>query len=181
MYRFKNIYGDYIVVHTKCGWSPYKDWPVDRWQQLVDRLIAKYPRYKFFHIGEGKSDTLNGCARLQTSIRDAIQLIKESVLLIGQDSFSNHASALFPYTPSVILWGSTAPTGSGYPHNTNIWLGKSCSPCYREYDFMSADPKGKCPFDPKQSWEKPEHPCMWEISVDTVFDAVVAKLEERNE
>lgn len=115
----------------------------------------------------------NVTSMLTLSLIESIYVIKHAKFHIGVDSFSSHATALLPLTSSVILWGSTSPTGSGYAHNINIYKNPlGCSPCYREYDWMSADPKGKCPHDPTQSWETPAHPCMLQITTDEVLDKV---------
>jgi ADP-heptose:LPS heptosyltransferase len=99
------------------------------------------------------------------TIKAAIAAMKYAEVHIGVDSFTNHASAAV-LTPSVILFGSTAPIGSGYAQNVNIHKDLECSPCYREYDW-SRDSKGECPYDKK---------CMDLITVDEVLVAVKAQL-----
>ena len=170
-----------ITFHVKAGWSPYKNWDMENWQEVIDRLNKRENAsdYVLVQIGAKEDPSLENIVNLrgQLSLVESIQLIKSASLHLGVDSFSNHATAILPYTPGIILWGSTSPIGSGYLHNTNIWKNPlGCSPCYREYDSMSVDPKGKCPEDSTQSWEKPKHPCMQAITVDEVFKAVLEKL-----
>ncbi len=110
------------------------------------------------------------------SIVESIQLIKIARLHLGIDSFSNHVTALLPHTPSVILWGSTHPMIFGYGHNINIWKPLKCSPCYKIYDWITKNPTGKCPLDKLQSWGNPQHPCMLNITVDEVFNAILKQL-----
>ncbi len=170
-----------ITLHCQAGWSPYKNWPIHYWHSLVERMRADpaFAPYQLVQIGASSDPALPGVTDLRgkLSLVESMQAIKLARLHVGVDSFSNHATALLPPTPAVILWGSTSPVGSGYAHNTNIWKKEiGCSPCYREYDAMSVNPKGKCPLDTTQSWENPQHPCMTGISVDEVWAAVLTKL-----
>lgn len=173
-----------ITLHCQAGWSPYKNWPIERWHGLIEKMRADpaCAHYQLVQIGAASDPALANVIDLRgkLSLVESMQAIKLARLHVGVDSFSNHATALLPYTPAVILWGSTSPIGSGYAHNTNIWKKDiGCSPCYREYDAMSVNPKGKCPLDPTQSWENPQHPCMTGISVDEVLAAVLARLLDR--
>jgi len=173
-----------ITFHIKAGWSPYKEWAITKWREFVNRLTSEVQDYILVQIGGETDPALDHQLVLdlrgKLTIVESIQVIKKASLHFGIDSFSNHATALLPHTPAIILWGSTSPIGSGYAHNTNIWLGEKfkCSPCYREYDSMSVDPKGMCPLDPSKSWEETRHPCMQEISVDEVYAAAIKKLKE---
>ncbi len=89
--------------------------------------------------------------------------IKYADVHMGIDSFTNHASAAV-FCPSVILFGSTSPTGSGYDQNINIYKDLPCQPCYREYKS-----KDQCPHGKK---------CMNMITVDEVLKAVLKQLED---
>ena len=73
-------------------------------------------------------------------------------------------------TPAVILFGSTSPIGSGYEGNENLWYGKECSPCYKEYEW-ARDPNGPCPYDRR---------CMKEITVEMVLSKISNYLNARN-
>ncbi len=165
----------YVTIHTQAGWSPYKNWPIERWQQIVHLLKGLYPSLTIVHIGAQTDPKLFGVTDMRglTTLEESCYLIQRAHAHLGVDSFSNHATAIGDKTRAVILWGSTSPTGSGYPHNINLHLNpRGCSPCYKEFEHMSADPRGKCPHDPAQSWNKPEHPCLHELSVDQVWEAV---------
>jgi ADP-heptose:LPS heptosyltransferase len=159
--------GPFATVHLRAGWSPYKNWPTDRWQLLIDHLKEEYPMIDFIQIGAEDDPELKNVVdfRGKTTITESIFLIKQAVCHFGGDSFSNHVTNLLPRTPAMIFWGSTSPIGSGYRHNLNIYLDKNCQPCYREYDWMSVHPKGMCPYDKTQSWEDPEHPCLLEMPI----------------
>ena len=161
----------YMTIQCKTGWSPYKEWPLIRWQEIVGRIRGKYPRLEIVQIGAPDEPPLQGCTKFNGSIMESITMVAKAKLHIGQDSFPNHVRGLID-RPSVILWGSTSPIGSGYDCNVNIWHVKdySCSPCYREWPKMSAHPKPYCP--KCKSWDDISHPCMHTISVDEVWKEV---------
>jgi ADP-heptose:LPS heptosyltransferase len=163
-----------ITIHTNAGWSPYKNWDIINWQKVINRFNNDYQFSDEFTLVQiGQSDArLEGVIdmRNELTVTECIQLIKEASLHLGIDSFSNHATALLPYTPSVILWGSTHPGIFGYGHNVNIWKPLRCSPCNKIYNNLSKTPQTPCPADP--------HPCMAAITVDEVFNAILKQLEE---
>jgi ADP-heptose:LPS heptosyltransferase len=165
----------YITIQAKTGWSPYKEWPMARWQEIVNRIKTCYPKYTIVQIGAATEPDLVNCVRLNKPITEAIGVVAKAKLHIGGDSFPNHVRGIVD-KPAVILWGSTSPIGSGYKSSTNIWHDKAypCSPCYREYPNMSRHPKPHCPHC--VSWEDRKHPCMDSITVDEVWAAVDKEL-----
>lgn len=155
-----------ITIHCNSGWSPYKDWDIQNWQIVVNKIHEKFQN-KYAIVQIGKSDMkLKGTIdmRNKLSVTECIQLIKKATLHLGIDSFSNHATALLPYTPSIILWGSTHPSIFGYGHNTNIWKPLKCSPCNK---INGQEP---CPLEPNK--------CINNITVDEVFNSILKKLGE---
>lgn len=160
----------YITIHVKTGWSVYKEWPVEKWTELVKLLKATY-NLPIFQLG-GESDPLiEGISedfRGKTDLRGTLHLIKQAKLHIGGDSFTNHAAGLFE-TKAVILFGSTSPVGSGYPSALNIWEQLPCSPCYKEDPKLSCQPMGVCNNPEGQTYANPKHECMHKITVDQVY------------
>ena len=159
----------YITIQPVAGWSPYKNWPMARWQEIVKRLIATgWPVLQLGGEGEEKLEGAEDC-RGKTSLLEAVSLIAHARLHLGVDSFGNHATAvrdaatLRKTDDAVILWGSTSPTGSGYVQNVNIWQKPACSPCYREYAHMTRHPKVECPNG---------HACMEGITVEAVWESI---------
>ncbi len=101
------------------------------------------------------------------TLRESFSAMKKSILFIGLDSVFNHASRALD-VPAVILFGSTSPVGSGYDTNINLWSEYPCSPCYKEYNDISAHPMEPCPFS---------HKCMVDfMTVDVVAEAVKNQL-----
>lgn len=82
----------YIVVHCQSNYAP-KDWPADRWRQLIHWLADQY-NYQIVEIGL-KSNLLvtaasyrNLCGQL--SILETAEVIKRASYLIGLDSGPSH-------------------------------------------------------------------------------------------
>lgn len=155
-------YKRYLTIHVKSGWSEYKDWYYDRWELVVEKLFQR--GFVTIQIGHKEDFLLRNTVDFRGhTIKEAISAIKYADVHMGIDSFSNHASAAV-FCPSVILFGSTSPTGSGYGQNINIYKDLECQPCYREYKS-----KGPCPYGKK---------CMKLITVDEVLKSITGLLEE---
>ena len=143
-----------LSLHVTSGSLSYKNWPVDRWEQLVRRL----PECTFIQLGDDRDPpvALTVDVRGMTTPREAIAVVKHTKGFVGVDSFLNHATNAVG-TPGVVLFGPSAPAIWGHPQNTNLYAGVECSPCV---DTIGKNP---CPWG---------HRCMTAISVDEVERAV---------
>ncbi len=153
------------TIHVKAGWSPYKEWPIENWQKIVNHFFG---RIAFLQIGTSgepaldKSIVFNGLL----SVRLAAACVSMTDLFVGIDSYPNHVAGACG-KPAVVLFGSTSPAGSGYDSAVNIWTGEDCSPCYREYNSIAIHKKQTCPAAMK---------CQKNISVSTVIAAIEKQL-----
>ena len=162
------VQGRYITIHIKTGWSIYKEWEFEKWSQTLLRLRPYLGDTQVVQIGSATDPVLAGVdidLRGKTTLAESVALIRDSVLHLGVDSFSNHIAGAYQ-KPAVIVFGSTSPIGFGYPSASNIYSHVSCSPCYKENPSMSRDPKGPCD----------HHSCMKQITVDEVVSAALNKL-----
>jgi ADP-heptose:LPS heptosyltransferase len=165
----------WITIQPKSGWSVYKEWNLENWNEIVARLHQTYPGIALAQIGGNTDPALQNVdcdLRGRTSVSQALWLLKHGILHLGVDSFSNHAAGAFRH-PAVILFGSTSPTGSGYDTAINLWAGLECSPCYREDPRLSRQSRGPCVNPPGQVYDNPHHACMAAISVEAVWQAIV--------
>jgi len=167
----------YATFQTRAGWSKYKQWPQERWDEVFQALGARGP-IPMALIDESMERTL----------AQSIALVANARMHIGIDSFCNHLTNYFwqdergngRRVPGVILWGSTQASAAGYPHNTNISKGLACQPCFRENPAISRMPRGPCInvidgecYRAATSYDDASpHACMAEISVDEVVAAV---------
>ena len=146
--------GDYITMQTRAGWSKYKEWPQERW----DEVMAAFPETQFISINYEEGLTLY----------ENIALVANAKLHLGVDSFANHLTHIYQ-VPAVILFGSTQPEVLGYPHNINLSAGLSCQKmCYRETAEWSTMKRGEC----INITECGLHRCMDSVTVEMVVKAI---------
>ncbi len=184
-------YKEMLLIHTATLWSPYKNWPSDRWQKLIQK-IKKNHDIEIRQIGGPKDEAIDGVEKIQSpSIRHAIAALKFCRLFIGLDSVFNHAAQALK-KPAIILWGSTHPQGHGYSQNINlvngvVWQAEmgtfgpalNCQPCYREYSGPGNNNNQRaCPYTvpyphhelPKKMHQLPEiNACMATQSFESVY------------
>jgi ADP-heptose:LPS heptosyltransferase len=163
---------NYITIHPCAAWSKYKNWPIERWEQV----IRAFPNERFVQIGGPNDPRISGpnIVFASTSLWNSICLIANSKLHCGVDSFSNHVTYYLwngRQVPAVILWGSTQASASGYSHNTNISMGLKCQPCFRENPEISSMPLNPCP-----NLGDGIHECMNSITIERVISAISEKL-----
>jgi glycosyltransferase involved in cell wall biosynthesis len=163
------IGGTYATIQTTAGWSPYKEWPLERWQEIADRLGKL--GWHVVQVGGPDDKRLASVDDMCGKITwlESYALINQATLHLGIDSFGAHACR-----EGVILYGSTDPKCFGYAHNVNIWRGLDCSPCYRDNPKVSGIEREPCPHTVK--WDEGRHPCMEEIDVETVWTAIQDEL-----
>jgi ADP-heptose:LPS heptosyltransferase/glycosyltransferase involved in cell wall biosynthesis len=172
----------YATLQVKTGWSAYKEWPVSRWAEVV-RACLEIPIYQ---IGTADEPLVEGARHdlMGERLAPTIEVIANATLHLGLDSYANHLThylweerGAVRRVPAVILWGSTQVSALGYDHNTNISLGLSCQPCFREDPSISRMPRGPCINPPRQIYAEPRHACMGGIEVGRVVQAVRERWE----
>jgi len=128
----------YIVVHCQSNFAP-KDWPADRWQQLIHWLTENY-NFQVVEIGLKSNLHIsseayrNLCGQL--SILETAEIIRRAEYFIGLDSGPSHlgnATGTF----GIILMGALSgfdeynPYSGGYGRQENAVLvrkkGLTCS------------------------------------------------------
>lgn len=151
-----------IVIQPEASkWTPNKDWPTSRWDELVDMLLesgsvievgvdsrlSRSRRHTNFHSYVGRTD-LEGFA----------YIIREAQLFIGPPSGGMHLANAFG-VPSVIIFGGyESPGGFEYSKTTPLFTKLPCSPCWLTTP---------CPYDKK---------CLTAISPASVKDAALGWL-----
>ena len=171
----------YVTLQISAGWSRYKTYAIDRWQEVVASLGWLH----FIHIGEIDCPRLTGRnvfdLSLGVPLAESIGIVANAQLHIGIDSFANHLTHYRwggKRVPGVILFGSTQPEVLGYPENINLSAGLPCQQlCYRENPAISTMPRGPC-VNPKRDSYADDTPwaCMDVISVDQVVEAIRTQL-----
>lgn len=169
----------YATLQVKTGWSKYKEWPLDRWANVVARLKGDV---EFVQIGAADEPRVPGAYHglMGQGLAASIAVVAHAGLHVGLDSFANHLTHVrwrspggeLRHVPGVILWGSTQVSASGYPTNENLSVNLPCQPCFREDPAISRMPRGPCDQPPGQTYDDPKHDCMAGIHESMVVNAI---------
>lgn len=167
----------YCTVHVQAGWSMYKNWPIERWEEVC-RWVQDSFGYEVYQIGGPDDIRLRNAntKMLGQPFRHNLNAMAAAQCHMGIDSWSNHATNIhwdrYGYRTGVILWGSTQSSAAGYPQNQNISANLPCQPCFREDPKISRASRGVCPNPAGQTYEQPRHACMQHISIEMVKEAI---------
>lgn len=174
--------GPYATLQIHAAWSPYKNWLHER----LEAVVAALP-IPFVQIGLADEQRVAGATHLMMGARigQSIAAIANATIHVGVDSFGQHVAHYYWQSgnsvrrvPSVILFGSTQATATGYDDNVNICADLACSPCFREDPKLSQMPRDPCP---NLVWDdgsaRDVHACMAFIPVYKVVNAIRASWE----
>ncbi len=167
-----------ILLNPNCSdLLPLRRWPFENFISLARRLISEVPNARIIITGApseregaenialkiGKPDQCFSLAG-KTTLRQLLTLYSMSDVLISNDSGPCHFAALTDIS-IVALFGPETPTlYSPLSRNaTCITSGTTCSPCVNMLNHR---------FSPCKN-----NTCMQNISVDSVYSAVMDKLE----
>ncbi|MEO6028116.1 MAG: glycosyltransferase family 9 protein [Candidatus Binatia bacterium] len=159
-----------VIVNAHAGnLLPLRMWPVERFAELVQRLLAADPRTVVVLMGiaeganaarlittaAGDPRCIDFVGRTRT-LTDVIELFHQSHLLITNDSGPAHFATLTAIK-SVTLFGPETPVlyGTLGEHAVDLYANLACSPC------LSALNHRNSPCTDNQ--------CLKAISVDLVF------------
>lgn len=131
--RILNISEPYLVVQVSASNNvvQYKNWNIEYWIQFLNQIFDKYGMLKIYLLGdfnELTNATIISTANItsvtslvgETSLKNALDLVKYAACYIGLDSGLMHAAALMG-KPTFTLWGPTSPKDYGYEiFNKNI-------------------------------------------------------------
>ena len=162
-----------VCVNVNAGeLSAERRWPLARFGELLDRLLAAFPTCAFALIGtcdereymapllarfEREPRVLDFAGKL--SLDELIALLTAADLLVTNDSGPLHLAEATGLA-TVSLFGPETPVlyGPRGPGHTVIWKQVECSPCLNAYMGKMRVCQG-------------ENRCMTDISVDEVFNA----------
>ena len=148
-----------------------KHWPVEYFADLARRMVDHLGRTVLVLCGPAEREQARQIAHqaarervvsfadFPVSIGLTKAAIRSAELLVTTDSGPRHFARPFG-VPVVTLFGATHPAWSETfdPHAVHLQIRVDCGPCQRR----------TCPFE--------HHRCMRDLSIDWVFDAVIAQL-----
>ena len=145
------------------GWTPNKQWPLDRWLHLVQGLL---PAAHLFELGTAPAFASADlgpryrCLAGRTSLLEFAAAVRGADLFIGPVSSGLHLAAAFEIPSLAIFGGYEHPDGIGYPRVTPFYSAVPCAPCWLD---------SGCPHALR---------CLHGIDPDTVRTAAVRLLSE---
>ncbi len=157
---------------------PLRRWNSKNYVELARRILARFPEVHIGFTGAGEEagpvDRLVeqvGNARCfslagKTTLQQLLVLYGVSEVLVTNDSGPAHFASLTTIH-TVTLFGPETPLlfAALTPRNTPLWAGLACSPCVSAVNNRQS----ACT----------NNVCMQRISVDQVFDAVLASYQKR--
>jgi ADP-heptose:LPS heptosyltransferase len=171
--------GALIVLNPNCSdLLPLRRWPVERYVNLAQRLIARYPELYVALTGAPseaeavgsvlKQIGLQRCFSLagRTTLRQLLVIFGLAEVLVTNDSGPAHFAALTPIDV-VTLFGPETPHlfQARTPRSHVFWQGLACSPCVTALNQKRSSCQNNL--------------CMQQIEVDAVFEKVCEIYETR--
>jgi ADP-heptose:LPS heptosyltransferase len=145
-----------------------KDWGVEKWSALLDRMSDKFPEHALVFVGAGddypdsekaglkwKGDKLNLCGKFTP--RETAAIIQHAELFIGPDSGPMHFAAALG-VPCAIAFSARGRSGHWYP------FGEGHQIVYHKTDCFGCNLE-TCIEQGKK--------CLESITVDEMLDAVM--------
>lgn len=158
---------------------PLRRWQKERYVQLAQRLLAKYPEVSAGFTGSpSEAPAISELVRQvgdrrcvlfagKTTLRQLLVLYAQSRVLVTNDSGPAHFATLTPIRV-VTLFGPETPAlfAARTPRNTVLWAGLACGPCVNAYNNRQSPCR--------------DNQCMQAITVEQVFTAVCRAYEQAN-
>jgi ADP-heptose:LPS heptosyltransferase len=157
---------------------PLRKWDIARFVELSHRILARFPGARIAVTGapaeqaaadilmrEVTADRVVSFAG-RTSLRELLTLYSLADVLVTNDSGPGHFASLTP-VHAIVLFGPETPElfGSLSPDTTIIGKQLACSPCVNVFNHRRSPCRNNV--------------CMQAITVDEVFEAVIAALSAR--
>lgn len=111
---------DYVVIQPFAGnWFPEKNWDLEKWQLLVQELVAE--GINVYQIGLPEEAHIDRAIDFRgKSVEESLLIIKYAELLIGVNSFAEQAAWAYNKC-AIILYGPTNPICSINPNQIAVF------------------------------------------------------------
>lgn len=121
---------DVVIEPTVKAIAPNKQWPVERYQVVVDTLGARGLNVVQLLSNPGQHHLRNVVPLVTQSFRLALAVLGRARAYIGPEGGLHHGAAALGVRGVVIFGGFTHPRNTGYDLHTNIFIGDE--PCGRQ-------------------------------------------------
>lgn len=114
-----------IGIQTTAAWSANKNWPVERWAELVNQN----KRATFVQVGLKNDHPAPGTMDFRgIGLRRTFAVIGACDAFVGVDSGLAHAACALNVV-SLVVCGPTSPTVISDPRSRILYSARPCSPC----------------------------------------------------
>jgi ADP-heptose:LPS heptosyltransferase len=146
-----------ILAFSTKSKEPVKNWPLDYWIKLLDRIRD---RFTLVHLGDQYEPHIPDAIRFAGSRtkRESMAILACATLYVGPDSFLMHAANGLGVRSVIIFGGARTPENCGYKQNINLFTKITCGPCW-----IHTSENEKCGFN---------FECLKRTPVSRVYDAV---------
>lgn len=151
----------WIIVCRNAGpFTPNKDWPEERWIDLIPRL-AQHGTVLELGSSASAAPLAPGHVDLRgaTSLRQFCAIVSLADLAVTPVTSTVHIAAAYDIPTLSILGGYELPENTAYRHHRAIARQPSCAPCWL---------RSPCPYDRK---------CLRTITVEEVETTALAMLK----
>jgi len=132
---------DFVVVHPGTG-NALKEWPIERWRELVARLVARGERVVLTGAGSTEARLAESIVAREPTARNLVGMldwttfravIARASVVIGADSVAGHVAAAHGRPAIAIMSGMSNPEYWRPLGRRSLVLSRavSCAPCFR--------------------------------------------------
>ncbi len=149
-----------IALRRASRFTPNKDWPEARWDELVARVAANATLIEIGDAPEAPSPVPVGAyidLRGRTTLAQLAAAVSAADIHVGPVSGPMHIAGAAGTPTVVIIGGYEHPVNAHYEGNVEFYTQVPCAPCWL---------RTPCPFDVK---------CLHAIGVGAVFDAIAER------
>jgi ADP-heptose:LPS heptosyltransferase len=115
-----------VVIEPRTKGKPNKQWPIDRYQEVADQLVAE--GYTVSQLcAPNTAALLKGVQKIVTrSFRHALGALSKAQLYLGCEGGLHHGAAAVNVPAVVIFGGFIGPETTGYDNHHNIAVPPAC-------------------------------------------------------
>ena len=166
-----------VNYSPKVKLSPNKDWFDDNWKKLISLLNKDFDIVQVGGPNEERIEGITTYLMGQTTIRQTMALVKNSLTFVSIDSFINHVGPAVNKS-GVVLFGRSNPYIFGHNMNVNVWVDDSCEFgdlfCGRPQSYWADRELFK---GVVRNWECPNRSCMKKITPELVYKKTFEAIE----
>ena len=146
-----------VVSLESSGFAPNKNWPIEYWDELIQRISKKFHVILIGNKTENDmfSSKMVTDMRGKTSLEDLIAIVASGNFYVGPMTGPYHIAAATGCPSLVILGGYESPNNACYPGSIVLSSNLPCSPCWLS---------DNCPHSKL---------CLTSISVDLVENKII--------